>query len=91
MFEKLKLKWKVSTLQLVLILCTFAIGGSIDGRLTHGIMSYFFDEKPFYYWLIYFVILTILWPLCVILVSIPMGQFVFFKNYLTKMSRISGN
>jgi hypothetical protein len=31
MFEKLRQKWKVNVLQLVLILCTFAIGGSLTG------------------------------------------------------------
>ncbi len=92
MLEKLKQKWKVNGLQLTLILCTFAIGGSIDGRLTHSILNYLFDEKAFYYWLIYIVLLTLLWPICVLLVSIPFGQFKFFKNYLSKIwSRFSGN
>jgi len=34
---------------------------------------------------------TIIWPICVLTVSIPMGQFPFFKKYLAKMwKRISG-
>ena len=31
MFERLKKKWKVSGLQLALIIATFAIGGSVTG------------------------------------------------------------
>jgi hypothetical protein len=35
--------------------------------------------------------MTILWPMAVIVVSIPLGQFAFFKNYLKKVwARISG-
>ena len=31
--------------------------------------------------------MCLLWPLCVIVISIPLGQFGFFRNYLRKMSQ----
>ena len=35
--------------------------------------------------------MTLLWPLCVLMVSIPLGQFTFFKKYLLKiLGRFSG-
>lgn len=40
---------------------------------------------------LYILLITILWPLCVLLISIPLGQFKFFSRYVSKIiSRFSG-
>lgn len=91
MLQKLKDRWKVNTLNLVLIISTFAIGGSLCGKAGARLLDFGGFEKNFFYWLTYIVLITLLWPLFVITVSIPLGQFAFFKSYLFNMwQRISG-
>lgn len=87
MFDKLKKKWNVTGIQLLLILCTFAIGGSMDGYISRRIMTLFPLDKGILWWVIYILLLTLLWPLCVLAISIFFGQFRFFKNYLTRVAR----
>ncbi|MCX6208834.1 MAG: hypothetical protein NTZ59_04875 [Bacteroidetes bacterium] len=83
--KKLKEKWKVSWLQFAFIFCTFALGGSLCGFAARKLLGLFDMEQGFFYYLLYFIVLTIFWPLAVIVVSIPFGQFSFFKNYITKL------
>lgn len=85
MLKRLQTKWGVSAIQFVLILCTFAIGGSLSGYGAKKIMALLGMEKSVLWWVIYIVVVSLLWPLCVITVSIFFGQFSFFKNYLKKM------
>jgi formyltetrahydrofolate-dependent phosphoribosylglycinamide formyltransferase len=85
MFSRLKQKWRVNNWQLLLILCTFAMGGSICGFFTREIITPLAIENHFLYGTVYFVLLSLLWPVCVLLVSIPLGQFTFFNNYLRKL------
>lgn len=92
MFKKLQQKWKVSGLDLLLILLTFALGGSLCGLAGRRIMTFIGIEKGFTWVLLYVIILTIIWPLCVLLVSVFTGQFTFFKSYIGKMAaRFSGS
>ncbi|MCO6463660.1 MAG: hypothetical protein J5I52_05875 [Saprospiraceae bacterium] len=86
MFEKLRSKWKVGWLQFWLIFTTFAIGGSLCAKISAMLLQLFLSEKDFIYWLIYVPLVTLLWPLTVLVVSIPFGQFRFFVNYLKKMA-----
>ncbi len=91
MFQKLKDRWKVNTLNLVLIISTFAIGGSLCGKAGARLLELGGLQKNFSYWFIYVLLIMLLWPLFVITVSIPLGQFSFFKNYLLHIwQRISG-
>ena len=91
MFQKLKDRWKVNTLNLVLIIATFAIGGSLCGKAGAKLLQLGGFEKNFSYWFLYVLLITLLWPPFVITVSIPLGQFSFFKNYLLHIwQRISG-
>jgi folate-dependent phosphoribosylglycinamide formyltransferase PurN len=70
---------------------TFALGGSLSGYLNKQILNLVFLEKNAAYWLIYPLLLTILWPISVILVSFVTGQFAFFKGYLGRIwGRLSG-
>jgi hypothetical protein len=91
MFEKLKSRWNVNNTDLLLILCTFALGGSLCGRAGQFLLAPLFETKGFVFWICYLLTVTLLWPLCVLLVSIPLGQYRFFTNYLKKIwKRISG-
>lgn len=87
MFDKLKKKWNVTGVQLLLILCTFAIGGSMDGYISRRIMTLSSLDKGILWWVLYIIILTLLWPLCVLVISIFFGQFRFFKSYLARVAR----
>ena len=87
MFEGLQKKWKVSAGRLLLILITFALGGSATGYLGKKLMSLLGIENLWLYVPIYIIVITIIWPLMVIIVSIPFGQFNFFKSYITKLGR----
>lgn len=85
MFDKLKQKWKVSGLELILIICTFAIGGSVTGFAGKKIMNLLAIEQDWLFAIIYILLITIIWPLAVIIVSIPLGQFSFFIKYIRKI------
>ena len=88
--KRLQEKWRVSFFQLVLILCTFAIGGSLSGYGAKKVMSVLDMDKSVLWWILYIVVVSLLWPLCVITVSIFFGQFRFFKNYLQKIGTRMG-
>ena len=87
MFKRLKEKWKLSWTSFVLVFSTFAIGGSSCGYLGRKLLTLTGIESGILYYALYIVLMCLLWPLCVIIISIPMGQFGFFRNYLRKMSQ----
>ncbi len=86
MFQKLQDKWKVSGTDFLLIFLTFAIGGSLCGIAAKKMMSFTGIDNGLLWLVVYIIILTIIWPLCVLLVSMPLGQFRFFKKYLLKIA-----
>jgi formyltetrahydrofolate-dependent phosphoribosylglycinamide formyltransferase len=91
MFSGLKKRWDVDGWRLLLILITFAVGGSATGYVGKLLMSFLQIETPWLYIIIYVLLVTTIWPLMVIMVSIVFGQFNFFRKYLRKMgSRIFG-
>jgi len=90
MFEKLRQKWKVNVLQLVLILCTFAIGGSLTGYAAKKIMNILSVDSDWLWTLIYILLVTIIWPIMVLIISLPFGQFRFFYNYTRKLGQRMG-
>lgn len=91
MFQKLQNKWKVSGWRLLLILITFATGGSLCGYAGRKILQFTNLEKGVLWVILYIILVTLIWPLCVLLISIPLGQFVFFRKYISKLfSRMSG-
>lgn len=91
MLQKLKDRWKVNDLNLILIISTFAIGGSLCGKTGARLLELGGFENSLSYWVVYIILVTLLWPLFVIAISIPLGQFSFFKNYLLHIwQRISG-
>jgi folate-dependent phosphoribosylglycinamide formyltransferase PurN len=87
MFEKLKQHWRVNTLNLALIITTFALGGSLCGYAGRKLLALTNLDKGLFWVLLYILLITLLWPLAVLLVSIPLGQFGFFKKYIGKVFR----
>ncbi len=87
MLTRLQKKWKVNGMQLLLILCTFAIGGSLTGLLGKQIMNLLPLEKGVLWVVVYIVLVTLIWPFAVLLVSVFFGQYRFFTSYLRKMGR----
>ena len=87
MFEKLKKHWKVNGFNLALIISTFALGGSLCGFIGRKLLLLTGWEKDITWWLLYILLITLLWPICVLLISIPLGQFAFFKKYVAKIGR----
>jgi phosphoribosylglycinamide formyltransferase 1 len=85
MLERLQKKWKVGAVQLLLILCTFAIGGSLTGYVSKKVMNLLPLDGGWPWVVVYIIILTLLWPLAVLLISVFFGQFRFFSGYLKKM------
>lgn len=85
MFERLKKKWNVGWWQFVLIFATFALGGSLCARVGNWLLSFLLTEKSVLYWIVYVPLVTVLWPICVLLISIPLGQYRFFSNYLKRI------
>jgi hypothetical protein len=85
MFKKLQQHWGVSAVQVLLILLTFALGGSLCGYVGRKLIGLLNIEKGFFWVVLYIVFITLLWPLCVLLISIPLGQFSFFKKYVGKL------
>ena len=81
----------MSPLQLFLILFTFATGGSPCGWLGRRILLLLNLHSGILWLLIYLVLITLLWPLCVLIISVLTGQFPFFSRYLERVFRsISG-
>ena len=92
MFEKLKQRWKVNRFNLVLIIATFALGGSLCGYAGRKVLLLAGLEKGLLWIILYILLITLLWPVCVLIISFPLGQFSFFKKYLAKVwAKISGS
>jgi hypothetical protein len=85
MFKKLQNKWKVGAGRLVLIIATFALGGSLCGYAGRRLMEMTHIDKGILWVLLYILFVTILWPIAVMIVSIPLGQYFFFSRYLARM------
>ena len=84
MLKQLQQRWKVKGVKFILILCTFALGGSLCGFTGRKFLE-LLEISGGLWLIIYFIVITLLWPICVLFVSIPFGQFQFFKNYLIKI------
>ena len=90
MFDRLQHKWKVSGTRLALILCTFAVGGSLTGYAGRRLMNLFPISQDGWWVVVYIIVVTLIWPLAVLLVSVLFGQYSFFINYLRKMGSRMG-
>jgi formyltetrahydrofolate-dependent phosphoribosylglycinamide formyltransferase len=87
MFQKLQKKWNINGPQLFFVLCVFAIGGSITGYIGKIFMNLVQVEATWLWTIMYILVVTLIWPFAVLLVSIPFGQFAFFKQYIRKLGQ----
>lgn len=88
MFEKLKAKWKVGGTQLFLILCTFAVTGTLTAYISRSITSWIgFTDDTFWLWklLVRLTVLIFGYQVIILIVSFFFGQFPFFWNYEKKI------
>lgn len=85
MFERLQKKWKVSGPKLALIIATFAIGGSVTGWLGKKVMNFLNIQEDWLWAVVYILLVTLIWPMAVLITSIPMGQYIFFAKYIRKI------
>ena len=81
-------RWKVgSIVQVILILITFALGGSLCAFIGGKILHVLQIEHRLLRGILYLLLVTLLWPICVLVISVPFGQLAFFRKYLVKMGR----
>jgi formyltetrahydrofolate-dependent phosphoribosylglycinamide formyltransferase len=85
MFQKLRQKWKVSGPQLALIIITFAIGGSATGFVGKKIINALPIHQDWLWTLVYILLVTIIWPVAVVIISIFFGQYKFFSGYVLRL------
>jgi formyltetrahydrofolate-dependent phosphoribosylglycinamide formyltransferase len=93
MFNKLQQKWNVGSLQLFLILCTFAVTGTTTAWISRSITIWVgFDENTLWVWklLLRLVILIFGYQVIILIVSFFFGQFRFFWNYEQKILKRIG-
>ena len=91
MLQKLQQRWKVNGVNVILVIFTFALGGSLCGLAARKILELTPIEEGIFWLITYIILITLLWLLCVLLISIPLGQFSFFKKYLIKVwNKVSG-
>lgn len=70
-----------------MILITFAVGGSLTGIAGKKLMSFTGIESPWLFVPVYIIVVTLVWPIMVLAVSIPLGQFPFLKTILVRWGR----
>ncbi len=91
MFDKLQKRWKVNGIQLFLILCVFAITGTLTAYISRQITIWLDIEKySLVFWVLKISVLLFGYQVIILLVSIPFGQFSFFWNYEKKILRKMG-
>jgi hypothetical protein len=93
MFEKIKQRWKVGGWQFFLILCVFAITGSLTAYISRYITGWVGLTADSALWkraLLRGSMLVFGYQFIILLVSIPFGQFKFFWNYEKKILRRMG-
>jgi formyltetrahydrofolate-dependent phosphoribosylglycinamide formyltransferase len=93
MLNKLQQKWNVSSIQLLLILCTFAVTGTSTAVISRYITGWVgFDENTFWLWKLSLRIFMLVfgYQFILMIVAFFFGQFPFFWNYEKKILRRMG-
>ena len=93
MFDKLKKRWKVNSVDLFLILCVFAITGTSTAYISKVVTGWvgLTPESPLWQRAsLRGGVLIFGYQFILLLVSIPFGQFRFFWNYEKKILRRMG-
>ena len=84
--DKLKSHWNISSnTQLTLILLVFAINGSLSGIITKPILNFIGVSKDnihvILYWILYFLAISVVYFMLLIVISKLFGQSSFFKKF----------
>lgn len=93
MFEKLKQRWKVNSVDLFLILCVFAITGTTTAYVSKVVTGWvgLTPDSPLWQRAgLRGLVLIFGYQAILLTVSIPFGQFRFFWNYEKKILRRMG-
>lgn len=91
MFKKLQQKWKVNGTDLALILCTFAVTGTLTAWISRQITGWLDVEKySAGWWALKIGVLLIGYQVIILIVGFCFGQFRFFWNYEQKILRRLG-
>jgi hypothetical protein len=85
MLKRFQDKWQVKGWRFFLVILCFALGGSLCGWLGRALMQLLAIENRLVWIILYIIVVTLLWPLSVLAVSLPLGQFSFFKQYIRKI------
>jgi len=87
MFQRLKEKWEVNNLDLILILCVFAVTGSATAYISRYITEWIGLTANDALWKragLRGLVLVFGYQFIILLVSIPFGQFKFFWRFISK-------
>jgi formyltetrahydrofolate-dependent phosphoribosylglycinamide formyltransferase len=86
MLNRLKKHWAVDNKQLFLILCTFAITGTLTAWLTKKVAEWLsFDDYCFAWWISKIVVLIFGYQVIILIVGFSLGMFPFFWKYEKKI------
>ena len=95
MFQYLKEKWNLkSNLQLAIILVVFAITGSSSLYISKPLLEFLsisaesMNSLP--YWILRFLVVTIVYQLVLLIVALLFGQFKWFLNFEKKILKRLG-
>ena len=91
--KKLEDRWKVSTIQVFLILIVFACTGFTVLFLKKPVVNYFTGgEANFWFSLIYYLLILPVYNVILLVYGFLFGQFTFFWEFEKRMfSRMIGN
>lgn len=88
MFKWLRHHWKVNNRDLFLILCTFAITGTLTAYISRQITGWLDIEKyTFWWWALKVIVLVFGYQVIILIVGFFFGQFKFFWRYEKKILR----
>lgn len=91
MFKKLQQKWKVNGTDLALILCTFAVTGTLTAWISRQITGWLqVDKYSFGWWALKIGVLLLGYQILILIIGFCFGQFRFFWNYEKKILRRLG-
>ena len=95
MIKYLKDKWNLkSNFQLVIILIVFAVTGSGSLYISKPLMEFLsisYENMDIYlYWILRFIIVTVVYQFVLLLVAFVFGQFNWFWNFEKKILKKMG-
>jgi len=95
MIKYLKEKWNLkSNFQLVIILIVFAITGSGSLYISKPLMEFLSISSEnmdiYLYWILRFIIVTVVYQFVLLLVAFVFGQFNWFWNFEKKILKKMG-